>query len=207
MRRHHDERRLGARTAGWCRRRGEVPLCDARRTTCAGDVARGSVYGRPRQRCVRLGGSNGRRKPRGIGGCCVFGRNSAAIFRRLRCIGSLPPSHPYPIFAMPREERTSSTWTKICICRIRNAHQEGYDNIELMKRYTTVGMGPSQGKLSNMNAVRILARLNGKSIKQREQRRHGRFISLCRWAIWPAAAFIRCDTRRCTNGTCERARR
>ena len=45
-----------------------------------------------------------------------------------------------------------------------NAHQEGYDNIELMKRFTTVGMGPSQGKLSNMNAVRILAQLNGASI-------------------------------------------
>ena len=40
-----------------------------------------------------------------------------------------------------------------------NAHQEGYDNIELLKRYTTVGMGPSQGKLANMNAIRILARL------------------------------------------------
>jgi len=29
--------------------------------------------------------------------------------------------------------------------RLRNAVQEGFDNIELLKRYTTVGMGPSQG--------------------------------------------------------------
>jgi len=36
----------------------------------------------------------------------------------------------------------------------------------LLKRYTTVGMGPSQGKLSNMNAVRILARLNGRTINE-----------------------------------------
>ncbi|MEK6248511.1 MAG: hypothetical protein N2C12_10060, partial [Planctomycetales bacterium] len=46
----------------------------------------------------------------------------------------------------------------------KNAHQEGYDNIELIKRYTTVGMGPSQGKLSGTNAVRILAGLNDATI-------------------------------------------
>ena len=45
-----------------------------------------------------------------------------------------------------------------------NAHQEGYDSVELLKRYSTVGMGPSQGKLSNMNAMRILAKLNGDTI-------------------------------------------
>src|SRR5205807_5689934 len=38
--------------------------------------------------------------------------------------------------------------------------------IELLKRYTAVGMGPSQGKLANMNAVRVLARLNGRSIDE-----------------------------------------
>lgn len=44
-----------------------------------------------------------------------------------------------------------------------NAAQEGFDTIELLKRYTTVGMGPSQGKHSNLNALRILARLTDKS--------------------------------------------
>ena len=44
--------------------------------------------------------------------------------------------------------------------------QEGYDNIELLKRFTTVGMGPSQGKLSNSNAIRILARANGATINE-----------------------------------------
>lgn len=42
-----------------------------------------------------------------------------------------------------------------------NAVQEGFDNVELLKRFTTNGMGPSQGKHSNMNALRILARLKG----------------------------------------------
>ena len=41
---------------------------------------------------------------------------------------------------------------------LEHAAQEGFDSIELLKRYTTVGMGPSQGKHSNINAARILAR-------------------------------------------------
>lgn len=41
------------------------------------------------------------------------------------------------------------------------AKTEGYDSIELVKRYTTVTMGPSQGKLESVNAVAILAEAHG----------------------------------------------
>src|SRR6202008_5204221 len=44
------------------------------------------------------------------------------------------------------------------------ACQEGFDNSELLKRFTTVGMGPSQGKHSNMNALRILGRVRGEPV-------------------------------------------
>ncbi len=37
------------------------------------------------------------------------------------------------------------------------AAAEGFDSIELMKRYTTVTMGPSQGKLETVNAAAVLA--------------------------------------------------
>lgn len=37
------------------------------------------------------------------------------------------------------------------------ASKEGFDSIELMKRYTTVTMGPSQGKLETVNAAAVLA--------------------------------------------------
>ncbi len=37
------------------------------------------------------------------------------------------------------------------------ASREGFDSIELMKRYTTVTMGPSQGKLETVNAAAVLA--------------------------------------------------
>jgi sarcosine oxidase subunit alpha len=41
------------------------------------------------------------------------------------------------------------------------AHQEGYESVEHLKRYTTLGMGTDQGKTSNVNAVRMMARLRG----------------------------------------------
>jgi sarcosine oxidase subunit alpha len=41
------------------------------------------------------------------------------------------------------------------------ASKEGFDSIELMKRYTTVTMGPAQGKLETVNAASVLAEANG----------------------------------------------
>ncbi|MGI9464191.1 MAG: sarcosine oxidase subunit alpha, partial [Aestuariivirgaceae bacterium] len=46
------------------------------------------------------------------------------------------------------------------------AAQEGYTDIELTKRYTTTGMATDQGKLSNVNAIGMLAEATGKSIPQ-----------------------------------------
>lgn len=43
------------------------------------------------------------------------------------------------------------------------AKKEGYDSIELVKRYTTVTMGPTQGKLESVNAVAIMAEAHGVS--------------------------------------------
>jgi len=47
-----------------------------------------------------------------------------------------------------------------------NAAQEGFDQVELMKRYSTFGMGTSQGKLANINAIRILAHAKGQTVPQ-----------------------------------------
>ena len=41
---------------------------------------------------------------------------------------------------------------------------EGYDSIELAKRYTTATMGPTQGKLEVVNTVAIVARATGRTI-------------------------------------------
>ena len=72
---------------------------------------------------------------------------------------TVSPNHPYPIFDHPRAKNFVDFDEDLQLKDFVNAAQEGFDNIELLKRYTTVGMGPSQGKHSNMNAIRILAKL------------------------------------------------
>lgn len=72
---------------------------------------------------------------------------------------AISPSHAYPIFDHPAAKNFVDFDEDLQLKDFLNAAQEGFDNIELLKRYTTVGMGPSQGKHSNMNAIRILAKL------------------------------------------------
>jgi len=46
------------------------------------------------------------------------------------------------------------------------AAAEGYDSVELLKRYTTATMGPSQGKLETVNTVAMLAEARGETIEE-----------------------------------------
>jgi sarcosine oxidase subunit alpha len=54
----------------------------------------------------------------------------------------------------------------VCICEdvtdkdMKRAIAEGFDSIELAKRYTTVTMGPCQGKLCHVPSIRVYAREN-----------------------------------------------
>jgi methylglutamate dehydrogenase subunit C len=41
------------------------------------------------------------------------------------------------------------------------AHEEGYESLEHLKRYTTLGMGTDQGKTSNIAAAQLMAALRG----------------------------------------------
>jgi len=68
-------------------------------------------------------------------------------------------SHPYPIFDHPKTKNFVDFDEDIQVHDLVNAASEGFDNIELMKRFSTIGMGPSQGKHSNMNGIRILSRV------------------------------------------------
>jgi sarcosine oxidase, subunit alpha len=76
------------------------------------------------------------------------------------------PSHPYPIVSHHKAKNFIDFDEDIQLKDFINAAQEGFDNIELMKRFTTVGMGPSQGKHSNMNAIRILAKIRDLPVEQ-----------------------------------------
>jgi sarcosine oxidase subunit alpha len=49
---------------------------------------------------------------------------------------------------------------------ILSAAREGYDSVELLKRYTTATMGPIQGKLETINTVAVLAEANRSTIEE-----------------------------------------
>ncbi len=78
----------------------------------------------------------------------------------------ISPSHAYPMVPHPKGKSFVDFDEDIQIKDFVNAAKEGFDNIELMKRFTTVGMGPSQGKHSNMNAIRILAKIRGLPVEK-----------------------------------------
>jgi sarcosine oxidase subunit alpha len=86
---------------------------------------------------------------------------SAIVAPSSRC-----PSHPFPIIDHPQAKNFVDFDEDLQVKDLENAAQEGFDSSELLKRYSTVGMGPSQGKHSNMNALRILARLRGVGVEQ-----------------------------------------
>jgi sarcosine oxidase subunit alpha len=44
---------------------------------------------------------------------------------------------------------------------VQLAHREGYEAVEHLKRYTTLGMGTDQGKTSNLGALAMMAALRG----------------------------------------------
>jgi sarcosine oxidase subunit alpha len=59
-----------------------------------------------------------------------------------------------------------------CLCEdvtakdIHLSVEEGYDSIELSKRYTTVTMGPCQGRMCQLPAVRLMAKETGQDLQQ-----------------------------------------
>jgi sarcosine oxidase subunit alpha len=59
-----------------------------------------------------------------------------------------------------------------CLCEdvtakdIHLSVAEGYDSIELSKRYTTATMGPCQGRMCQLTAIRLMAEETGQSLEQ-----------------------------------------
>jgi sarcosine oxidase subunit alpha len=84
----------------------------------------------------------------------------ADVQRSARC-----PSHRFPIIDHPHAKNFIDFDEDLQVKDLENAAQEGFDSSELLKRYSTVGMGPSQGKHSGMNALRVLARYRGVDVE------------------------------------------
>ena len=72
-------------------------------------------------------------------------------------------------------ERVSAPGKKkqfLCYCEdvtdrdLETAVAEGYDSMELLKRYSTISMGPCQGKMCSMNALHLCAQARGQSVQE-----------------------------------------
>ncbi len=73
-------------------------------------------------------------------------------------------NHPYPIFGAKDHDFIDFD-EDLQSKDIVNTVKDGYDDIQLVKRYSTAGFGPSQGRHANLNTIRIVARATGKSIE------------------------------------------
>ena len=63
----------------------------------------------------------------------------------------------WPVFPHPDGHEFVDLDEDVTIREIEHALAEGYEDIELLKRYSTVGMGPSQGRLSAIATAAVTA--------------------------------------------------
>lgn len=86
---------------------------------------------------------------------------------------TLPPDGRTPLARRPHPELYRSTTHGIVDFSedvgskdLVSAANEGYDSVELLKRYTTATMGSAQGKLETVNTVAVLAEARGETIAE-----------------------------------------
>ncbi len=77
---------------------------------------------------------------------------------------------PYGITPLWAVDGKGRAWldfaNDVTVKDVKLAAQEGFTSVEHMKRYTTQGMAPDQGKNSNVSALAILADATGQTIAQ-----------------------------------------
>ena len=74
------------------------------------------------------------------------------------------PRYVQPIVADPKGRDFVDFDEDLQVKDLQNATKEGYREIELVKRFTTVGMGPSQGRHSALATARIVAEATGRTV-------------------------------------------
>lgn len=75
-------------------------------------------------------------------------------------------NHPWPIFPHPKGKEFVDLDEDLQYADIVNACKDGYSEIELVKRYSTVGMGPSQGRHSALATARLVANETQRSVAE-----------------------------------------
>jgi len=73
---------------------------------------------------------------------------------------------PWPMFPHPKGKEFIDLDEDLHYADIVNACADGYAELELVKRYSTVGMGPSQGRHSALATARIVADVTRRKVAQ-----------------------------------------
>ena len=122
---------------------------------------------------VAVGAANGSMSTHG-----ALTTGKAAAEAALKALGkkaaqvALPASEdaPYRITPLWAVEGKGRAWldfaNDVTTKDVRLAARENYASVEHMKRYTTQGMAPDQGKNSNVGALAVLADATGRSIPE-----------------------------------------
>ncbi len=73
---------------------------------------------------------------------------------------------------LPAAPESTNKRTFVCLCNdvttqdLCDGVAEGFDHVELLKRYTTTTMGPCQGRMCQLQAIGICARETGRTIPE-----------------------------------------
>ena len=85
---------------------------------------------------------------------------------------SLPKGEDAPVRITPFwfVKGTGRGWldqqNDVTVKDVKLAHQENFSSVELLKRYTTLGMATDQGKTANVGAIAVVAELSGKPMAE-----------------------------------------
>ena len=72
------------------------------------------------------------------------------------------PENLLPLFEIPAKGKAFvDLQNDVTAADVRLARREGFESVEHLKRYTTLGMAADQGKTSNLNGLTILAKARG----------------------------------------------
>jgi len=75
-------------------------------------------------------------------------------------------NYPWPTFQHHQGRDFVDFDEDLQVKDIVNAVKEGYSELELVKRFSTVGMGPSQGRHSALATARLVAKSTGRSVAE-----------------------------------------
>jgi sarcosine oxidase, subunit alpha len=103
-----------------------------------------------------------------------FGDASSRMYAAELVDGLAAPGRERAAVAVPPADGAGEAKGKCfaCLCEdvtskdIARTVAEGYDSIELAKRYTTVTMGPCQGRMCQLPSIRLMAEHTGQSLAE-----------------------------------------